>query len=92
MLEIFEEDGLFNKSPKDKFKDIVFNANRDLVEAELDEMVKKMAVLEMLLEENTELDFEQVYRQYCYEKVTEVEERSHNLYIELMGNILSQNE
>jgi len=87
-----DEDDIFVGSPKSKFMDIVFNANRDLVHAELEYIVERMASLELLLEENGVEDVEKAVIQKNYTDADNVQTKAKSLYIELMGNILSQNE
>jgi len=50
MYNIFEdEDDIFMGSPKSKFLDVVFNANRGVAEFELERIMERMAILEMML-------------------------------------------
>lgn len=91
MYNIFEdEDDIFMGSPKSKFLDVIFNANRGVAEFELERLMERMAVLELMLNhEDAEL-LEKEIAQYSWEKKKEVENKAKSLYIESMGNILTQ--
>jgi hypothetical protein len=90
--ELFkDDDGMFMGTPKSKFFDIVFNANRNLVEQELEDIIERMCILEMLAEEKEE-NLEQKLAELKFSKSQEVENRKIDAFINSMGNILSQNE
>lgn len=94
MYNLFEdEDDIFQGSPKSKFLDIVFNANRDLVHNELTRMMERMAVMELLLQEQYGEDaVDAKVRQCAFERADEIDMMAKNLYIISVGNVLSQNE
>ncbi len=89
-----EDDDLFGGSPSKKYFDIIFNANRNLVEFALTENLEKIAVLEMLMEEmlGEDKDLIQIIRNYSVNNMDKVSEKVTSLYIEGMGDILSKNE
>jgi hypothetical protein len=89
-----EDDDLFGGSPSKKYFDIIFNANRNLVEFALTENLEKIAVLEMLLEEmlGEDKDLVQIIKNYSVNNMDKVSEKVTSLYIEGMGDILSKNE
>jgi len=87
-----DDDDIFLGSPKSKFLDIVFNANRNLVKDELARIVDRMAALEMLLDEKLGEDWERQLATRDYDRRSEVEEKAKSLYIEYTGNVLSSNE
>ncbi len=89
-----EDDDLFGGSPSKKYFDIIFNANRNLVEFALTENLEKIAVLELLLEEmlGEEKDLIQIIKNYSVNNMDKVSEKVTSLYIEGMGDILSKNE
>jgi len=90
--ELFNgDDGEFMGTPKSKFFDIVFNANRNLVEEELEDLIERLALLEMIAEEN-EQELEQKLMEYKFKKSEELENRKFDIFINSMGNILTQNE
>ena len=86
-----DDDGMFMGTPKSKFFDIVFNANRNLVEQELEDIIERMALLEMIAEEYEE-NLEQKLAELKFSKSQELEERKIDTFISSMGNILTQNE
>ena len=91
---LFEDEGdIFGGSPRSKFMDVVFNANRSVAENELQKLVERLAIMEMLLNETTDDEtLERRIKQTLFEKADEVNALSKELYIEFMGSILSQSE
>ncbi len=89
-----EDDDIFGGKPEKKFFDIIFNANRNLVQDELNNSVRKVAALELLLEEmlTEDKDTDAIINNYVFKNQDKVNQRTDNLYIEMMGNILTQNE
>ncbi|MBU0632245.1 DUF2018 family protein [bacterium] len=93
MYNIFEdEDDIFMGSPKSKFLDIIFNAHRGLVDAELERIIERMAVLELMLNVEDSEALEKKIAQYAFENLDEVQTKVKSLYIESMGNVLTQSE
>jgi len=87
-----DEDDIFSGSPRSKFMDIVYNANRDLVQAELERLINRQAILEMMVAEKFGDDFDDEINRRLFGNVSEIENITKSLYIESVGNILSQNE
>ncbi len=89
-----EDDDLFGGSPQKKYFDIIFNANRNLVEFALTENLEKMAAFEMLLEEmlGEDKDIAQIIQNYKLNNLDKIAEKVTSLYIEGMGDILTKNE
>lgn len=85
-----DEDDIFVGSPKSKYFDISRQANEEIVEEEFDKLLEKVAVMEMLLSEGKDEDFDinNVIRQYVLENLDEVEQMKKGLYIELTGDIV----
>jgi len=100
MYGLFEdEDDIFMGSPKSKLMDIVFNANNDVVRHELEKFIDRAAALEMMMREKCGEEFsddgdeiEKEIHSYILTRRDEVDNFAKNLYIELMGAILSQSE
>lgn len=94
MYNLFEdEDDIFQGSPKSKFMDIVFNANRDLVQNELERLMTRLAVMEVMLQEtHGEQEIDRVIKSIEYERPDEIDMMAKNLYIISVGNVLTQNE
>jgi len=89
-----DEDDVFLGSPKSKFFDVIFNANNDVARFELEEMINRMATLELLLEEqmgSLEIIEEKV-QEYKYNRAQDIERHAKNTYIVYMGAILSKSE
>ncbi|NPA55216.1 MAG: DUF2018 family protein [Epsilonproteobacteria bacterium] len=90
MHDLFkDDDGLFMGTPRSKFFDIVFNANRNLVEEELENIIERMCLLEMMIDDD---DLERKLQELKYTKQNELEDRKTDAFIHSMGNVLSQNE
>jgi hypothetical protein len=86
-----DDDGMFMGTPKSKFFDVVYNANRNLVEQEIEDIIERMCLLEMIAEENEE-ELEQKLAELKFSKSQELEDRKFDAFINSTGNILSQNE
>jgi len=89
-----DDDDIFGGSPQKKYFDIIFNANRNLVEDELSDNLRKIAALELLLEEmmGEDKDILQIVQNYIWENQEKIDKKTIDLYIEGMGNILTKNE
>ncbi len=89
-----DDDDIFGGSPQKKYFDIIFNANRNLVEDELTNNLRKIAALELLLEDmlGEEKDILQIVQNYIWENQEKIDQKTTNLFIEGMGNILTKNE
>ncbi|BCD68228.1 DUF2018 family protein [Nitratiruptor sp. YY09-18] len=90
----FEDDDVLGGTPKSRFIDIVFHANRNVVEGELENIIEWMAAMELIIEEKCGLDVEREVKQIIYDesKKAALEQKKNSLYIEYMGKILSQSE
>ena len=91
---LFEDEAdIFGGSPKSKFMDVLFNANNDIVRAELEKFMEKAATMELMLEEQLKTDdVEDAIKQYYFANQDECDNKTKSLYIEMMGAILSQSE
>jgi len=87
-----DEDDVFLGSPESKFMDVLFNANNDVVRGELGNFIKRVATMEMMLEEHVGDDITGAIKMYDAEHFGAADEQAKNLFIELMGNILSRSE
>ena len=88
MFDPFDE----QKSPKDKFFEIVYNANKNLVIEELENVFERLAVLEILADDCYEDELEQKINEVKFNRSEEVENTEFDLYIHTMANILTKNE
>jgi hypothetical protein len=87
-----DEDDIFGGSPKSKFMDVVFNANNDIVRQELTKFIEKVAVMELLLEEHIGDDIHKAVESYRVQNQDACDTKAKSLYVELMGEVLSQSE
>jgi hypothetical protein len=85
-----DEDDIFTGSPRSKYFDISGQANEEIVQDEMDKLIEKLAVMEMMLskDKDEEFDINNVVKQYVFENMDEVEEMKRGLYIELTGDIV----
>jgi len=94
MLEELENDPIFGGTPKKKYMDIIFNANRNLVENYLYDNIKYTAALELLLEEmlSEDKDIVNIVNNFMFNNEDKIKQRADDLMINAMGEILTQNE
>jgi len=93
MYNIFEdEDDIFMGSPRSKFHDVIFNASRGVVEGELERLIERQAVLEFILGEEQVEALDKKIVSLKFEHAQELESMVKSLYVESMGNILTQAE
>ncbi|HJE02933.1 hypothetical protein AAX26_00792 [Aliarcobacter thereius] len=87
-----DEDDIFFGSPKSKFFDIVEQTHRDLVEDELDKVIEKLAVLELIISENKDEDFDinSYINEFKEKNINEVKSMKKGLYMEISGEIISR--
>ncbi|EEF12879.1 hypothetical protein CAMRE0001_3017 [Campylobacter rectus RM3267] len=81
---------IFSQSPREKFFEILFNANKNLVENELEKTFEKFIAMSEFCEKN---GFDEIAQNsFISQNQTLVNERLNDIYIGLSGDILSQNE
>lgn len=83
-IDIFESD------PKTKFFEIIFNANKNLVENEIEKVFSELVCLREICEEKGVLQGEVL--SFLALNPEKIENGLNDIYIEKMGDILSQNE
>ena len=88
-----DEDDIFMGSPKSKFFDILFNANKDLVKEKLLQIIERYNAMEILLEqtigvENLNASIDTV----ILEEADEIFGRNNDFFIATVREILTQNE
>lgn len=88
-----DEDDIFMSSPKKKFFDIVYNANRNLVVNEIDEFLLRYIAMENLLSKaGYDIDkLSPILKSEIFND-SDMETKKNSLYIELTGKIITQNE
>ncbi|MFT7823167.1 MAG: DUF2018 family protein [Sulfurimonas sp.] len=88
-MNIFDDDDAFVGTPKSNYFSIAKTANQNIVEMEIEKMFRRLAVAEKLLEEKgLEEEHENMIRQTVIDK--EVDSRVESIFIELVGNIVTQ--
>lgn len=94
MYGLFEdEDDIFVGSVKSKLMDIIFNANNDVVRYQLEKFIDRTAALELLIAQKLGQEIDETeLSTFMISNADEVESYAKSLYIEMMGNILSQSE
>jgi uncharacterized protein YjgD (DUF1641 family) len=94
MFDFHEDDDLFGGTAEKKYFDIIFNANRSVVENALSDNLRRMNALEALMEERLGdgEDLETLVRNYIASNVDRAEDDLKNAYIVGMGDILTQAE
>jgi len=88
MWDPFDE----QKSPKDKFFEIVYHANKNLVIEELEKLIERMAALEVLAEKCYGDEVELKIQEAMFNHSDEIKAAEDDIYIHTMANILTKNE
>ena len=83
-------DDIFGGEPRDKFFDIVYNANRNIVENELENLFIELVALRELAESSgitqTQID------SFKALNLQAIKDGLNDIYIDITGKILTQNE
>jgi flagellin-specific chaperone FliS len=88
-MNIFDDDDYMMSTPKSNYFSISRTANQNIVEMELEKMLQRLAVAEKILEEKgLEEEHENLLNAMVIEK--ELEDRTNSLFLELVGNIVTQ--
>ena len=87
-----DDDDIFFGSPKSKFFDIVEQTHRDLFEDELDKVFEKLAILELIVsqEKDENFDINSYLEEFKNENIDEVNSMKKGLYMEISGEIISR--
>ncbi|QKF92100.1 DUF2018 family protein [Campylobacter sp. CCUG 57310] len=81
---------IFAQNPRDKFFDILFNANRNLVENEIEKLLEKFVAMSIYCEQS---GFNEIAQNaFITQNQTEIHDGLNDIYIGISGDILSQNE
>lgn len=84
-----DEEDMFGGSPKSKYWDISNQVNKDLMQAEFDDIVMRLAVMEkMLMKIHDEEMLEKIIKNYYYENMDEIEVLKKSIYMELAGKLI----
>lgn len=87
-----DEESVFSGSPKSKFMDVVFTANNDVVRYDLEQIVQKMAAMELMLEKYVGEDVDSAVKQFAFENGAECDMKTKSLFVEFTGSIVSKSE
>jgi len=89
-MNLFDDDDFMVTSPKENYFTIAKTANINIVEMELEKMFERLAVAEKMLEDKgLEEEFEHTYSTMRAE-ISDLENRVNSIFIELVGNIVTQ--
>lgn len=80
----------FDDDIRKNFFDVIFNANRSLVEKELDELLEKLAVMSQILEKS-DIDENKIFT-YATTNSENIEKLVNDIRIDVVGKILSNQE
>ncbi|AXX94215.1 MULTISPECIES: DUF2018 family protein [Arcobacter] len=85
-----DEDDIFMGSPKSKFFDVTREASKEVVEDEIDKIIEKLAVLEMIISEDKDENFDinEFIKEYTLENSQKVKAMKKGLYVEFTGEII----
>lgn len=84
-----DEEDMFGGSPKSKYWDISNQVNKDLMQAEFDDVVMRLAVMEkMLMKIHDEEMLDKIIKNYYYENMDEIEALKKSMYMELAGKLI----
>ena len=88
-MNIFDDDDYMSTTPKDNYFSVAKTANQNIVEMELEKLFRRFAVAEKMLEER---GLEEEHEQLISASVVDadMDMRVDSLFIELVGNIVTQ--
>jgi len=90
-MNIFDDDDYMVSNPKDNFMSIIKTANQNIVSNEIEKVFARLALAEKILEENNlEQQYEQQLNSFAVTDPKEYDARVNSLFIETVGNIVTQ--
>jgi hypothetical protein len=87
-----DEDDILTGSPRSKFFDMLFNANKNLAIDVMDEWIERFVAMEYLLMSEFGSEFESKIQETIHEQSDAIEEGKNDFFIGKTGEILSQHE
>ncbi len=88
-MNIFDDDDEFVGTPKSNYFAIARTANQNIVEMEVEKMFQRLAIAEKILEERgLEEEQERLLKSMVIDP--ELEDRTNSVFINLVGNIVTQ--
>jgi len=90
-MQLFDDDDYMMTTPKENFFQILRTANQNIVENELEKLIERLAVAERVLEEKgLDEEYETQVRALPMTDPEEIGNRKNSLFIETVGNIVTQ--
>lgn len=90
-MNIFDDDDFMNVTPKENFMSIIKTANENIVANELEKVFARLALAEKFLEENNlEEQYEKELQIFDAVDPQEYDNRVNSIFIETVGNIVTQ--
>ncbi len=90
-MNLFDDDDFMNTTPQDNFISIIKTANQNIVANELEKVFARLALAEKLLEDNgLEEQYERDIKSFAIANPDEYNNRLTSLYLETVGNIVTQ--
>ena len=90
-MNLFDDDDFMSTTPQENFMSIIKTANQNIVANELEKMFARLALAEKLIEENgLEEQYETQLKQFQFSEPQEYENRLNSIYLETVGNIVTQ--
>ncbi len=90
-MNIFDDDDFMVGTPQSNFMSIIKSANQNIVENEIEKVFARLALAEKILEENgLEESYESQLKSFEVAEPDEYKNRVSSIYIETVGNIVTQ--
>ena len=90
-MNIFDDDDFMTTTPAKNFMSIIKTANQNIVEMEIEKMFARLALAEKMIEENgLEEAYEKQLPSFAVAEPKEYQERVNSLFLETVGNIVTQ--
>jgi len=90
-MNIFDDDDFMSTTPRDNFISVIKTANENIVANELEKLLARLAYAEKLIEENgLEEQYEKGLKSFEIANADEYNERVNSLFLETVGNIVTQ--
>ncbi len=90
-MNLFDDDDFMSTTPQENFISIIKSANQNIVANELEKMFARLAFAEKLIEEHgLDEKYERELKQFQFSDPKEYEDRLNSLYLETVGNIVTQ--
>jgi hypothetical protein len=88
-MNLFDDDDFMSTTPKESYFSIAKTANQNIVEMELEKMLRRLAVAERMIEEKgLEAEYESNNQAWVIDR--DIDARVESIFIELMGSIVTQ--